>query len=256
MIHIQKQNEPPLLRKYKLEQGDAGTYEKFATGERFDELRLSLLEEQKYICCYCLQRIPEPLSKRAKNYKQDKDKLILNRMKTEHFHPKRGEFKDETKRLDYQNLLAACQGNDDSKKENHCDSSKKYKLLKYIPNPAIGKKKDFKRLFEYDVNYKNNEKHNPYKKEGEVLVFSKDENINTEINDILNLNEQNLRYKRFSVINPIITRIEEKKYSLKEIRKMINFYKEPNKDNKLHPFCDFVVYWLEKRFKKELNEAH
>jgi uncharacterized protein (TIGR02646 family) len=114
MIYIEKQNEPPLLKQYKKEKQDKGevtTYEDFTENkERFDQLRLSLLTEQKYICCYCQQRIPEPLSKDARNYKTEKDKLHLEKMKTEHFHPKGGEFEDLSKVLEYSNLLAACLG--------------------------------------------------------------------------------------------------------------------------------------------------
>jgi len=235
MIYIQKQNEPPLLRKFKKEKQDnkeATTYEDFTNyKEGFEELRNKLLEEQKYICCYCLQPIPIPLKKSDPNYDMDKDKLLLHRMKTEHFYPKGGIDGDRTKDLDYSNLLAACLGNKKSKKENHCDSSKGSKVLHYLPNPALGKRKDFKKVFKYNVNF--------HKREGEVLVYNEDENIQAEIDNILNLNEQNLRNKRFNTIAPIIKRIEQIKRNPKKIQAIIELYEQPDKNGN----CLVFVIW-------------
>ena len=66
-----------------------------------DELKSSLLKEQKYICCYCMQSIN------------------IGNMKIEHWKP---QSKYPELQLDYQNLLAACLGQ--SGDLQHCDTHK------------------------------------------------------------------------------------------------------------------------------------
>lgn len=77
-----------------------------------EELRISLLKEQGYICAYCMKRIPE-------NYK----------MKIEHYVARNPE-----NNLVYTNLLAVCNGNEGSqKKRQTCDTQKGNQVLNLNP---------------------------------------------------------------------------------------------------------------------------
>jgi len=73
-------------------------------------LRSILLEEQGYICCYCMSRIN------------------CENSKIEHFKP---QTKYRELQLDYKNLFVACRGGEGSK-EPFCDTVKKDKELKKV----------------------------------------------------------------------------------------------------------------------------
>lgn len=250
MIYIQKKHEPLIFKQYKKDCeasfDKTASYknlsEKEANKEVFKQLRLSLLEEQKYVCCYCLQRIPEQPPKSKNKNKQEviKEMLNLQKMKTEHFHPKRGKDGSEALELDYSNLLAACKGNEHGEGKKHCDVTKGSTLLKHILNPALGKAKDFKTTIKYKVKVKSKE----------VIILSQNEDINTELNKVLNLNEQSLRSKRFSVWNAVWRKIGQKDINVNRIENLLAEY-EPNSDKvELRPFCDFITEWLKNHLRK------
>lgn len=83
MIYIEKKSEPVSLREGRETPG--------ADFDGLDkrELRKSLLEEQGYLCAYCMKRIR-------------KDKNV----KIEHYHPR-----NIQNQMDYGNLLAVCMDN-------------------------------------------------------------------------------------------------------------------------------------------------
>lgn len=77
-----------------------------------EELRKSLLEEQGYICCYCMKRIPE---------------LTFPYMKVEHFKCQE-DFREL--KITYTNLFGACNGNERQPKiKQTCDTKKGNELL-------------------------------------------------------------------------------------------------------------------------------
>jgi uncharacterized protein (TIGR02646 family) len=92
MKFIHKGKEPKKWKAYRETKG--------ATFRAIDELQLALLEDQGYLCCYCMSRI-------------SKDK-----MKVEHWKPRR--YKNLV--LDFNNLFAACKG--DFCTDKHCDTKK------------------------------------------------------------------------------------------------------------------------------------
>ena len=113
MILIEKKSEPACLREYRK-----------TPGAKFDvmdktELRSSLLEEQGYLCAYCMKRI-----------RRD------NKVKIEHYTARTPENE-----LMYENLLAVCDGNEtfieNGRKVNPkrftCDTMKKNKRLHINP---------------------------------------------------------------------------------------------------------------------------
>ena len=56
------QNEPKSLRLHR--QKSFSDYSNYAEK---DDLRKALLEEQGYICCYCLSRVQAPTQEKMKN---------------------------------------------------------------------------------------------------------------------------------------------------------------------------------------------
>jgi uncharacterized protein (TIGR02646 family) len=195
---------------------------------------MSLLKEQHYICCYCQQLI------------EFKDENGKPQMRVEHFEPKGGPQAVQSKELDYKNLLAACQGNSDSEnKVNHCDAHKQDTPLKTIPNPAHGKKRDFKEPFKYDIRVK--------LKEVVVLPVNSDPDLDYEINNVLNLNEQTLRSRRFTAWNTVYKQIcnpQSNNLNQSKMKQILDTY-EPSPDKvKYKAFCGFISKWVEEKLSK------
>lgn len=212
----------------------------------------ALAAEQGYICCYCLQSI---------------GKAGALKMRIEHFKPKSihdGNNEQLDLRTDYSNLLAACskKKNKEGKEEKgigHCDVYKGEKEFQYLNNPSDTLFKNQKRYFYYNARGK---------------VFCKDENLNREIGGvikddnveegIINLNHQYLINKRSGVWNSIsrkfkkaakTERWEQKRQQLLPLaRELWEEYSSPKKDKSLYPFCEMIVYLLEKKF-RELKQS-
>jgi len=239
MIFIQKKPEPSGLRNYKVEKqrsGENPTWKEFSEAEEFkaafDELRQSLLGEQHYICCYCQQTIW---------FKDEKTAKPL--MKSEHFEPKGGKDAVLAKQLKYDNLLAACLGNTDTEQEKHCDSFKLDKVLQGIPNPSVGGRRNFKPLFKYDVRVN--------QKEVVVLPIEENELVKHDIENVLNLNEQSLRSKRYSQWDSVWKLISNKNGEMKirRIEQILEIY-TPANQQEYKPFCDFIASWLKEHLKQ------
>lgn len=170
-------------------------------------------------------------------------------MKTEYFEPKKGTPTQQALQLEYTNLLACCMGNaDNNEKDKHCDSYKLGQTLKYIPNPKLGKRKDFRRLFKYKV----------IRGDEYVVVSSidNDVNIDQEIEKILNLNEESLKSKRFHIwegIMRVILNKDKKTLNVERARQIFESYQPDSDKKEYNAFCDFICYWLEKRFRKEFE---
>lgn len=200
-------NEPRSLRLHR--QKSASFY---ANYKEKDDLRLVLLEEQGYLCCYCMSRIQAPT--------QDK-------MKIEHFH---SQYAFSELQLDFRNLLASCKGNENSDlKEFHCDKSKKEKLISLNPtNESMMRQIKFGRG-------------------GQITVLN--ELWQKEIDEILNLNVETLRIQRQSVYKGV-TRFLQKEFgganpTKAVLNKKIKSWAE-KKNGKFEPFCSVAVYFLTK----------
>lgn len=152
MLHIKKEREPSSLVGYKKQKG--ASYKDLDSLVRID-IKNSLLKEQGYLCAYCMSRI-------------SLDGTSGDKMTIEHFHP----ISDFPKlQLDYNNLLAVCSGGSDRNKDKSltCD---KHKCNKY--------------LLHIDPQKMNNVEKIKYKTDG--VIFSDDEGVETELNNVLNLN--------------------------------------------------------------------
>jgi len=220
---ITKGKEPKSLTTYRssiahknLE--DSNIYEDFAekTKEqcrenRADNLRKQLLQEQGYICCYCMSRID------------------CSNSKIEHFKP---QTKYREFQIDYQNLFIACSGGEGFKsKEQFCDTKKGEKELNHI---------DLLSAIEY--NYTKNSKH--------ISIISKDKNIDREINDILNLNVLLLKKNRKQVYNRVMNNLKSKGYTISNIQKVLSYYQTKH-NGKFEPYCEMIVYFLTKKLKSK-----
>ncbi len=101
MKFITKGTEPVEWKAYKTTEG--------VEFRAIDELQNALLQEQGYLCCYCMSRISK------------------EKMKVEHWKPRRY----TASIFDFDNLFAACEGNFCTDK--HCDTKKDYHEITIHP---------------------------------------------------------------------------------------------------------------------------
>lgn len=116
MKKIVKTNpEPSFFTTFRLTPG--ATYQNMPSGNMFEfdvkrALKQSLLEEQGYICCYCMKRIN------------------MDNSTIEHWNP---QCSLDNTNLDYSNLFVVCNGNPGKPKDTHCDEHKGKIGIKYLP---------------------------------------------------------------------------------------------------------------------------
>lgn len=150
MMHIEKGRAPEELEVYKKTPGV--NYRNMDTRVK-KAIRLSLLEEQHWLCAYCMMPIDE------------------RKTHIEHYLP---QSDDNGKSLDYENMLGVCDGGqtrEDRKKGRAsltCDAHRKNQPMKVDPRD----KKSMDSIY-YDEN---------------CSVCSKDKDIDRDLNDALNLN--------------------------------------------------------------------
>lgn len=180
---------------------------------RANNLRKQLLQEQGYICCYCMSRID------------------CNNSKIEHFKP---QTKNRESQIDYQNLFIACNGGEGLKAtEQYCDTKKGEKNLEYI---------DLLSSIEQNIYYTKGAKN--------ISIKSNDENIAKEINNILNLNISVLGRNRKETYNRVMKNLKSRGYTIANINKVLNYYKSKH-NGKFEPYCQMIVYFLIKKLKSK-----
>lgn len=220
MEKINKLPEPQSLLKHRTKPGS--TYENLPK----HQVRISLISEQGYICCYCMQRI-----KLAEQGHTQKTKI-------EHF-ACQADPDNAHLELNYHNLLLSCMGGEGfSKHLQTCDTYKGDKVFSYHPC-------DNNRNVEDLIKYRPN---------GEI--YSDDPQLDQELSDVLNLNNQDLvknRRIQFEFIQKMI-RDEGKKRKGKAIKRR---YFEDKKNEllskrnaKFNQFCMIGVYILNKKLRK------
>jgi uncharacterized protein (TIGR02646 family) len=204
MRNIQKQSEPISLTQHRCQSN--ADYDNYADK---DDLRKSLVVEQKGICCYCMQRI-RPTSQE---------------MKIEHC---LCQDNYEEKQLDYQNLLGACLGNEGKpKREQHCDTRKGNSNISFNPsNPVDNIESKIKYL-------------------GDGTIKSDEPQINQEINDTLNLNQSLLKKNRKAVLDGLKVFMDQSPPTGK-IRKKLQEWNGDH-DTELKEYCQVTVYYLRKK---------
>lgn len=176
------------------------------------ELREALVDEQRGICCYCMGRIHPTNSN----------------MKIEHFlsyskHPKL--------RLVYSNLFGSCLGNMKADADEHCDTFKKSKEFHFhmCNSGSI---------------------HSAIRYQNDGTVYSNNERLDQELNNVLNLNFPELKKVRKSTLTGFID------FYIKGLNGKLNKEKlgryrskwagDSHKDH-LQPYCMIVVYYIDKK---------
>lgn len=213
MILIKKNKEPIEWKRYRTTPG--------AKYKSIDALYKSLIDEQGYICAYCMRRIPT------------RDKVSNENHRIEHVlsrdnHP--------DKQLDYSNMVICCPGHIDT--EDHCDKKKSSADISFSPTDST-----FIDTLSYDSNGN---------------IKSSNSNYDKELNDILNLNAGLLKINRKSVLTEIVTRIKTytkngKSLDKSFINKMIDKYSSMKADEDGHlkylPYCGVAIYYLKKKLR-------
>lgn len=229
MKQIIKTKEPISLTEYRasIPKKDLKTLEKFDTAPANvkDDLRKKLLEEQGYICCYCMSRIDYPYSK------------------IEHFQPR---SLVRIKQLDYSNLFIACCGkNVDKALFYDCKTPKQKYLEKDL---YCDTKKGNKKLNHINL-LSNVEKDIEYKKDGTILVSNK--YINEELDEVLNLNYMTLKVNREDAFNQVTCELEKSAFSIPSLKLNLKKYQDKNSNGKYRPYCEMIVYFLNKKLKQK-----
>lgn len=214
MIKINKGNEP-LEWMAKCNTPDFTQYESIPA------LRKALLEEQGFICAYCMRQIPV------------KDSSENETSKIEHI-KSRSDY--PYLQLDYNNMLICCPGSIDG--DSHCDKSKGHQSISFSL---------FVPQLQQSIAYGS--------KDG--TIKSSVPAIDDELNRLLNLNNRRLKANRLQVIEAIIATLDKKKWKKSECQLQLEKWKERVTRNingedvsVLRPYCGVVIHFLEKKLKQ------
>ena len=215
MKQIIKSKEPKSLTNYRasITKTDLKSLKKYEDSPKnvLDDLRKALLEEQGYICCYCMQRVD------------------FRYTKIEHFKSRSG-FRE--KQLDYNNLFISCLGGEGSSPtKQFCDTKKGDRELNYINLLT-----DIESKIEY-------------KKDG--YIYSNDDDINNELNDILNLNYLVSKNNRKETLRSLYSEFKKIGWSNHSLKENIKKYQNKNSKGKYRPYCQMIVYFLTKKLKQK-----
>jgi uncharacterized protein (TIGR02646 family) len=210
MRNIYKNPEPTSLTQHR-----CNTNTDYSNYAEKDDLRESLVNEQRGICCYCMQRI----------YPN------LENMKIEH-NQSQSPNKFPEKQLDYGNLLGACLGGTGKpRRDQHCDTRKGDDDISFNPaDPA----RDVEALFKFP---------------GSGRIEANDPQLQSEIDNILNLNHSRLVNNRKAVIDSFIQVLQSQKARNVDFPKYLATW-EGKDGGQLEPFCQVVVYYLRKKIAK------
>ena len=223
MILIRKRREPRTLQQYKNMIGasyqnmhGAPTGRKRENGEPEDlyEVVLEhLMNEQGRICAYCMRRIPDP--------KRSPGATI------EHIDPQ--SKTDPKKAMDYNNMLAVCNGNRNARSDDEktCDAKRGNKQLDL--NPLIASTLESIR----------------YRSSGRI--YSDNEKIDAQLNNVLNLNCEalNLIKCRKQALNAMLIELDAKHKGDREYYARLLARYENESDLK-PPYVGILIWWLKK----------
>lgn len=209
MRTIQKGQEPNSLLEYR-KNGNT-TYGEYTEKQ---DIRLQLVSEQRGLCCYCQSRI----------------RATHDGMKIEHWQSQSAD-KYPARQLDYTNMLGSCLGGQKNgekspKGGHHCDTSKGDADLCFcltdIDHPV-------ERLIRFL---------------GDGRIVSEDVAVQTNLDEILNLNLDILKSNRKAVLTAFQQRLDAGK-PLDVDRELPNW--DGSQAVELPQFAQVVVYWLKKK---------
>ena len=232
MLYIAKTKPPRSLLKFIALQKSADLHPSYKDlrSPYINDLDALLYEQQKGLCCYCMQVLPTDARKRTR----------------EHFLPE-SHFKQEE--VNYYNLYLACTEKDGTN-AGHCDKTKANILIsKYIGHPNC---EDF---FKYNedgeilpkkLGYEEWEK---FKGSNKVDIFEtspETAEILATIS-ILNLNSKTLKQKREKFILTFKTMLNSIDNE-QDCQRLIDKYKSFGHQNP-KPFAGVARYFLKERLK-------
>lgn len=210
MRNIQKCSEPKILAEHRCHEN--ACYENMPKLAR-NRLICQLLEEQGYLCAYCMDRISSTT------------------MKVEHV-ASRHEYPEL--QLVYSNLVACCCGNESRENERHphseqhCDTYKGSRSLS--KNPAIPGDR-----IEESIQY-----------DSQGRISSIDNIFDKELNDTLNLNIVKLCNNRKSVRQAVIKKMSKLQANVGKItiQKLLKNWEDRDCNNKFKPYAGVAIYFL------------
>ncbi len=207
MRNINKWNEPQSLTEHRSKQHSF--YENYSDKSG---LRIALVNEQQWLCCYCMGRI-----------KPDEHK-----MKIEHW---QCQANYQERELDYRNLLGACLGGEGQPpRDQHCDTRKRDDDLLFNPAEAS-------HAVEGKVQYG-----------ADGTISSINPIFDDQLNRVLNLNLAILKRNRKGVLDVVLAWWKKEKNKCRgpvpreSLERMID--KSAGAYGKLTPFCQVAVWWL------------
>lgn len=206
MIQIDKGLEPVQWTARKATPG-------FTQFEPISELRDALLEEQGYICAYCMRRIP------VKDVKVDASSKIE--------HIKSQEDRPDLQ-LNYANMAICCPGNMND--EAHCDKLKCSNSVSFNLHTSA-----LQRSIAYDSL--------------DGSISSSNHTWNEEINEILNLNHGLLKANRREALESIIVLMNAAGWTTHAINAKLKQWRQRNAEGKYYQFCGIVIWYLEKKLR-------
>ena len=223
MILIRKRREPRVLQQYKSTIGASyqnmhgpptGRNREDGEPEDLYEVVLEhLMSEQGRICAYCMRRIPDP--------KRNPGATI------EHIDPQ--SHTDQQKALDYNNMLAVCNGNRNARSDDEktCDARRGNRQLDI--NPLIGRTLE-------SIQYRNSGR-----------IYSEDESIDAQLNEVLNLNclALNLINCRKQALNAMLKVLDKKHKGDRQYYGRLLARYESESDMKT-PYVGILIWWLKK----------
>ena len=226
MRYIKKSNEPLIISNYKavrIASGQPVVYSDFAETGQLNEI---LRNEQKNICCYCMQTID--------HFQGENEAGSHN----EHLVPQHGENGNYALQMEYNNIYASC-----NYTKNFPESSTYCGWHKQdVSIPSFIQQHNCRNFFKYNS-------------AGEILpngTYEKEEEYSLNYNTlpqnqknalktikVLNLNQAVLKKRRVDLINqifPLINNISSQQAKVK-IQRMTNM-------NPLPPFVELNIYYL------------
>lgn len=212
MMVIKKNSEPKSLTEHRA--AAHSDYENYAAK---DELRASLVDEQRGICGYCMGRI-----------RADRKSMKIEHWQCQENHP--------ALQLDYANLLGVCRGGEGKPRQfQHCDTYKGKANLKW--NPANPDHVIADRVV--------------YLTDG--TIESSDAEFRDQLNKVLNLNLSVLKNNRKGVLDGVIAWWKQEKDRLKGPVPKSTFERELGArigGSEFVPYNGVAVGWLSARLRK------
>lgn len=216
MRTIQKGPQPPCLVEYQAASRRAVPRPKFddVLGPCKDALRQALVRDQGSVCCYCMDRI-----------RADRASMKVAHWQSQHLHPDRV--------FDFANLFGACLGSKDKpRNRQHCDTYQGDRdFHTQLDHPTLR----IERLVRYT-------------RKGRVSAPD-DPKLNSEIDEVLNLNEDDLCRKREDVLNGFLDAMRRRHagpWSEAVLTKERSDWSTPGRKG-YRPFFGVVIELLDRR---------